>query len=343
MAASAAGVKVEAVYAGFPGHTVEFYIKKSSSLISKSKRVTQQDMERVKRLALVSDFPQGRRVIQAAPFEYMLDGVPVGGNPDGMTCSRLGVESLVVTADSDLLEKLTEAVHLAGARIIDWLPSTLAAGEMAVSSARGQVGVALVDLGESGTSVTIYNYGRPLAYEWLPVGGGHITSDLAICLRTTLEAAEGLKKEIGLEGAGSRDESITVPRLSGVGFNDIPPQSAVRVIEARTGEILDLVRSSIIRLTGACNLSGGIVLVGGGSHIRGLGDYASKYLEIAVEPFSPNSGGKDVFEKYPGLAASFTGALGLLKYFAREPNTLPLTRQQEDFWSKVKGLFKVSQ
>ncbi|MCL5057194.1 MAG: cell division protein FtsA [Actinobacteria bacterium] len=342
MAGSEAGVKVDAVYAGFPGHSVEFYIKESGNLIGKGRRVTQQDIERVKRLALVSEFPRGRRVIQAFPFEYILDGAPVGGDPTGMACSRLNMESLIVTADKDMLERLAEAIHRAGARVVDWLPSALAVGEVALESARRQVGVALVEIGESGTSVVLYNHDRPTAFEWLPVGSGHITSDLAICLRTTLEAAEGLKKEVGLAvEPESCDIAVPLPRLSGVGFNEVSRNSAARIIEARMGEILDIVLSSVSRLAGQFTLPGGIVLAGGGSLLPGMGAYASKYLSCEIEVGTPEAGGLNI-EKLPVSWADCSGALGLLKYFSKKSHTLPENRQPEDLWSKLRGLFRVS-
>lgn len=344
LAGSAAGVKVDAVYVGFPGHSVEFYLKESGNLVGKGRRVTQQDIERVRRLALVSEFPQGRRVIQSVPFEYILDGVPVSGDPTGMTCSRLNMESLIVTADNDILERLSEAIHRAGARVIDWLPSALAVGEVALEGARRQVGVALVEIGESGTSVLLYNHDRPTAYEWLPVGSGHITSDLAICLRTTLEAAEELKKEVGLAVEPESeycDRAVSVPRLSGVGFNEVSRSAAARIIEARVKELLDMVFSSVNKMAGQFNLPGGIVLAGGGSLIPGMGAYASKYLNCRIEIGVPDAGVLNI-EKHPVPGVDCSGALGLLKYFSKKPHALPENRQPEDLWSKLRGLFRVS-
>ncbi|HBV98995.1 MAG: hypothetical protein JL50_18890 [Peptococcaceae bacterium BICA1-7] len=342
VAGEAAGVKVEAVYAGFPGHSVEFYIKESGNLIGRGRKITEQDLERVRRLALVSEFPEGRRVIQSVPLEYILDGVPVGGDPIGMACSRLNMESLIITADNDMLERLSEAIHRAGVRIIDWAPSALAVGEVALDSARRQVGVALVEIGDSGTSVVLYNHDRPTAFQWLPVGSGHITSDLAICLRTTLEAAEGLKKEIGLSvDPACSDTAVSVPRLSGVGFNEVSRNTAASIIEARVGELLDIVISSVSKMAGQITLTGGIVLAGGGSLIPGMSAYASKYLNCRIEVGAPDVGGLNI-EKHPVPGADCFGALGLLKYFSKRSHTLPENRQPEDFWSKFRGLFRVS-
>lgn len=341
-AESEAGIKVESVYTGFSGHTVEFYIKNSGSLLGKGRRVNQQDIEKVIRLSLVANLQPGRRVIEVIPYEYYLDGMPVNGSPVGMSCTRLNIDSLIITVDNGLYEKLTEAAHMAGVRIKGCLPSTLAAGESVLSNARRQVGVVLADIGESCTSVIMYNHGRPLGFEALPVGSGHITSDMAICLRTTLEGAEEAKRQAGIilqaDEGGPGGDPIAVPRLSGLGFNQIPRNNAARVIEARAAEIFDMLRSSVNKLSGGFDLPGGIVFAGGGSLISGLGLFAKNYFNCEVEIASLeniSNGNNNI------IPLDYAGALGLLKYFSKRLDTPQDKQDQENLLNKVMGFFRI--
>ncbi|MFZ5647223.1 MAG: cell division protein FtsA [Bacillota bacterium] len=357
MAESVAGVKIQSVYLGIPGHTVEFEIKKSGNVIGKGRRVTHQDIERVKRLALVSDLPPGRRVIQVMPVEYTVDGAPALGEPSGLSCSRLDLQSIVITADNQLVENLVEAANGAGIRVLDYLPSSLAVGEVVIKKAQRQLGAALIDIGSSSTSIVFYNHGKPLGFEVLPLGSDHITSDLAICLRTTLEGAEEVKRKIGLgpdkpfqpegTGEGGAVNTISVPRLSGSGFNEAPLETAVSIIEARVSEILDMVKLSLVRLSGGCDLPGGLTLTGGGSQLKGLDIFTSKYIGCQVDMRALNNaqGGasESVGETNTDLTVNVAGAAGLLKYFFKTGSVAKAGQHQpQDLWSKVRGIFRVS-
>lgn len=342
-----AGVKVETAYIGFPGHTVEFYKKSSGNVIGKGRRITPQDIERVQRLALVSDMPPGRRVIQSLPVEYIVDGSPAVGEPSGLLCSRLDLESLIVTADNSMMDRLVEAVHKAGVRIADFLPSPMATGEIVVNRAERQLGAALIDIGSSSTCIMLYNHGNPLGFDVFSVGSDHITSDLAICLRTTLEGAEEVKRNIGLVIEEREDTTLAVPRLSGSGYNDISAKNAYSVIEARVCEILDMVMSSIGRMSGESDLPGGLILTGGGSMLNGLDVFASKYTGCKVQLgyLDPGQYGIKEIEKAANsdLTVNMAGAVGLLRYFLKRSNTEKVIYQPPpDLWSKVRGIFRVS-
>ncbi|KJS01365.1 MAG: hypothetical protein VR68_04985 [Peptococcaceae bacterium BRH_c4a] len=342
-----AGVKVETAYIGFPGHTVEFHKKSSGNVIGKGRRITPQDIERVQRLALVSDMPLGRRVIQSLPVEYIVDGSPVVGEPSGLLCSRLDLESLIVTADNGMMDRLVEAVHKAGVKIADFLPSPMAAGEIVVNRAERQLGAALIDIGSSSTCITLYNHGNPLGFDVFPLGSDHITSDLAICLRTTLEGAEEVKRNIGLAIGERGDATLAVPRLSGSGHNDILVKTAYSVIEARVCEILDIAMSSIGRLSGHGDLPGGLILTGGGSMLKGVDVFASKHTGCKAQLgyLDPGQYGIKENEKAANsdLTVNMAGAVGLLRYFLKRSNTEKVIYQSPpDLWSKVRGIFRVS-
>lgn len=338
-AESVAGVKAEIAHIAIPGHTVEFNVVISRGLIGKGKKVSIQDIERINRLARVAELPPGRQITQAMPLEYILDGAPVAGEPLGMYCTRLELKSLIVTADNTLISCLMEAVQRCGVRIGQFLPSSLAAGELILNNAEIELGTALVDIGGTCTGILYYNHGYPLGFEVLPVGSDHVTSDLAICLRTTLAGAEEVKRNIGLQSYSEKKNEtegnnigVTIPRMSGAGVNTVPIETVENIIEARVCEILELVKSSVNRLAGGTDLPGGLVLAGNGSMLRGLEFLALKYLGTKLR-----FGVQDINDFNGGMAR----VAGLLKYFLKDYGKVRVFQPPSGIWKRVRGIFRV--
>jgi cell division protein FtsA len=261
----------------------------------------------------------------------------------------LEVESIIITADSQMVDQLVEAVHGSGYKvsIMDFFPSTLAAGEEILNQVQQRLGTVLVDIGGSCTCILIYNHGYPVGFDVLPVGSDHITGDLAVCLRTTLAGAEEVKVNLGLgpersPGAGSEQGGpgvVTIPRLSGSGFNEVPVKTAVEIIEARICEILDMIRSSVGKLAGGLDLPGGLVLAGGGSRLRGLDLFARDHLGVKVSFGSTGMEG----EKESRPDVNMAAAVGLLKYILNYRHQVGAGHQPPPgLWSRVKDFFKVT-
>lgn len=346
-AESVAGVKAEIAHIAFPGHTVEFNVVNYRGLIGKSKKVSVQDIERINRLVRVAELPPGRQIIQAIPLEYILDGAPVVGEPLGMYCTRLEIKSMIITADNTLISCLMEAVQRCGVRIGQFLPSSLAMGEAILNNAEIKLGTALVDIGGTCTGILYYNHGYPLGFEVLPVGSDHITSDLAICLRTTLAGAEEVKRNIGLQSYAEKKEEIeennievTIPRMSGAGVNTVPIETVENIIEARVGEMLELVKSSVNRLAGNTDLPGGLVLAGNGSMLKGLEFIALKYLGTKLRLSIQDINGQHGYagEENSGMV----GVTGLIKFFLKDCGKARVFQPPSGFWKKVSGIFRNS-
>src|SRR3982075_2494891 len=127
-------------------------------------------------------------------------------------------------------------------------------------------GVCLIEIGAGTTNVVVYNEGsaRPLAV--LPVGGNHVTSDIAIGLRTTLEEAEGLKLNYGhsLPEAIDHAEKVEVRQVGGDRITALPRRFLAEIIGPRMTEIFQMAREEV-RKTGFDGLlpAGGVVTGGG--------------------------------------------------------------------------------
>ena len=175
-----------------------------------------------------------------------------------------------------------------------------------------ELGVAVVDIGHGTTDVAVYEEGDLLAVSILPIGGGHITNDIAIGLRCSIDAAERAKHEYGTANPGeiAKKEMIDVgtldPAQEGESFSR---RELAEIIEARVDEILELVGKEIKRIERWRLLPAGIVLTGGTANLPGIVDATRRSFHLPVQLGYPTitQGPKEVVSGF-----SYTTALGLV-------------------------------
>jgi cell division protein FtsA len=138
--------------------------------------------------------------------------------------------------------------------------------------------VALVEIGAGTTSMVVFHGGSIQHTAVLPVGGGHVTNDLAAALRTPFAEAERLKQRCGsaLALRAAADLSVEVAGIGGRPPHKLSQRALAEVIEPRCEEVLALVRSEIERAGMAGHLTSGIVLTGGGAVLGGMTELAER-------------------------------------------------------------------
>ena len=183
------------------------------------------------------------------------------------------------------MQNLVQAVEYAGLQIAQLVRAPLASAEALLTEHDRQLGVAVVDIGGATTDIAVFAHGRLVGSSVLPVGGLHLTSDIAQGLSTSLREAERVKRQHGCVFVGELDpnEALLIPSLG-----DQPPHVCTRaelvdVVEARASEILLAVEHA---LRGA-RLGAGIVLCGGSSQLRGLQELARQRLGLPVRCLRP--------------------------------------------------------
>jgi len=144
--------------------------------------------------------------------------------------------------------------------------------------------VLLIDVGAGTTSLTVVHNDAIRHTAVLPVGGGHVTNDLAAALRTPFAEAERLKQRCGQAVAwkASVDLSIDVPGIGGRATQKLSPRALALVIEPRAEEMLALVRSEVERAGCEGLLRAGVVLTGGGAVLSGMTDLAERVFRTPV-------------------------------------------------------------
>jgi cell division protein FtsA len=227
---------------------------------------------------------EGRAMLHFVPLGYSVDGVKGVRDPRGLFGNTLGLESLLITVRESALRSLHTAVGRAHLEVEEAIVSAYAAGLAVLHPDERDLGVTLIDLGAGSTNVAVFSEGEPVFCESIPIGGAHITSDIARGLSTPLIYAERLKTLHGSCLPSASDERDLID-LQPIGDDDdgeslhAPRALLVRIITARMEEIFELLRRSIDSPEVERLAGGAVVLTGGGSQLHGITELATHVLD----------------------------------------------------------------
>lgn len=258
----------------------------------------------------------GRTLIHALPTDYEIDGSRQTSDPRGLHAQTLGVRMTVVTADNSPVQDLLSCVAQCHLEARDLVAAPYAAGLSALVEDERDLGATLIDMGGGTTSVAVFYEGAAVHTAVVPVGGIHITNDIARGLSTATAQAERLKTLYGsaLRLANDDREMIDAPQIGedGDGAQHQAPRSYLTsIIAPRVEETLELVRDQL-QSSGLASIAGQrVVLVGGASLLPGVRELASKILDKQVRLGRPL--------RIAGLAdatggPAFAACAGLLSY-----------------------------
>lgn len=244
-----------------------------------------EDVARVVEAAQAVSVPLNRKIVKVLPRSFSVDEQAGIKDPVGMAGIRLEVEAHIVTAMASNVKNLTRCVHQTGIDIDDLVPSHLAAAEAVLSKRQKDLGVALIDIGGGSVSLAVFEEGTVLTTAVLPVGAAHITNDVAIGLRTSVDTAERIKVEFGTcrpqEVSGS--DTIDLSSISALDQQVVSRLQLAQIIEARLQEVFQMVREHLAHVGRDGMLPGGAVLTGGGSKTAHIVDLAKDALGLPVQ------------------------------------------------------------
>jgi cell division protein FtsA len=301
--------------------------------------VTPEDVRRALDEAAAVDLPAGREVVHVVPRAYRVDGAEGVLEPVGLAGRTLLAEAHLITGEKLPLENHFRAVVRAGLEVTDYQLGLRAAGAAVLTRQEKEAGVLLLDIGAETTGVAVYDRGYLWHVSVLPVGGGHITGDIASLLRTPVARAEQLKIERGWASAElAPDTRFELPTPSGLNVREVEDKQLATIIESRVQEILSLAASQVKRSGYAGLFPAGVVLTGGGAKLNGLLEVAADCLSLQARlgvPDGPTATGPE-----------FATATGLVYFGARqvqEEVAATVETEQPDRWTRfrkwLKGFF----
>lgn len=308
-----AGVTVDSVYVGVPNTHASLVVTRGIVAVSSDdKEITDEDVERVLQAARVINLPPNRQIIDIIPRQYIIDGYEGIRSPSGMAGIRLEVEALLVTGAITSIQNLVRCVERAGLEIDALVLNAMALGELVLSHDEKELGVVLADLGGGVCEIAYFSNGVLQAIGAIPLGGDHITSDIAYGLRTSLGVAEKAKIEHGTLLRVPEEKIFAIPDVGGENTRDVSVRQLSTIIEARVHEILSFIADELPRLKVPEAIPSGLVLTGGVASTEGLVPYLRTMLENNVRLAQDGTGGEDT---------SYATAIGLVLHALKRPGS----------------------
>jgi len=244
------------------------------------REITSDDRLRVEEAATIVQLPSNREIIQVFAQNYRLDGQENIKDPVGMHGVRLEVDAHIVTAATPNLRNLDMSLEKARVAVHNRTLSGLAAAEAVLQRQQKEAGTVLLDIGAGTTNLVVLEDGEVQHVAVLPVGGQHITNDLAIGLRTDLDIAEAVKVQHANLSSTQAKRDI---RIKAHGQDHLfKAEDIAMITEARVEELFDFVNKELARIHKAHKLPGGIVLVGGSAKLPGIAEFAKDQLQLAA-------------------------------------------------------------
>jgi len=288
-----AAVQINSVYTGIAGSHIS--AENSRGVVAlKKEEVTRADVQRaVDTARAVAVLPQDRRVLHVLPREFMVDDQDGIREPLGMSGTRLEVDVHIITGAVTSAQNIIKSVNRAGLDVVDIVLQPLASSEAVLSAEERELGVAMVDLGGGTTDLAIFADGSIRHTAVLPIGGQHLSTDLAIGLRTPQAEAEKIKIRHGIAMAelAKDDEMVDVPSVGERPPRPVSRKLLAEFIEPRVDEIFDLVRREIARTGYEGILAAGVVITGGASMLEGMPEAAERVLDLPVRRGMPSGVG----------------------------------------------------
>ena len=307
-----AGCRINTVYTGVAGNHIKG-INSHGVIGIKDHEVRKSDINRVIEAAKAIAIPLDREIIHVIPQEFIVDEQDGIYDPLGMSGVRLEAKVHLVTGAVASAQNIVKCANRNGLEVRELVLQPLASSESTLEADEKELGVALVDIGGGTTDIAILQGGSIRYTSVLPLGGNHLTSDIAVGLKTTLKQAEEIKIQHGYASSSliSQDETIEVTCVGGKQPRTISKSTLCQIIQSRVEEIFNLVNKEITRSGYKELMSSGVVLTGGTSLLEGIVETGERILDHSVRVGYPNSvGGLSEIVKSPLYAT----AVGLILY-----------------------------
>ena len=334
-----AGFKIDSAYVALKGLNIELINNRGVvAVTSEDREIREEDLERVMQAARVVALPTDREIVDIIPREFIVDGFEGIRDPVGMLGVRLEVDAQVVTSLITSLHNLLRCVSRAGVTVNGLVLQALANAEISLSDDEKELGAFLVDIGGGTTEIAFFQNGKLEKLSVLPVGGDHITTDLAAGLRINHKSAEELKKEYG-SAMSSMAESEPKIEIRTVGSNElrlVSERELSSFIEPRVQEIFQIVREEMTKMGWPYLPPAGLIMRGGVSSMTGMLEVARMALEsdqVRVADFDV------VGIKNP----IYSTVIGLLYYVQRQQPRMhiqergkPVKKKGPGLWQRIK-------
>ncbi len=314
------GVNVKSAILNIGSGDIDFQESKGVVAVGRADgEVTEDDINRVIAEAQNVPLPMNKEIVHIIARKYRLDDKDNIKDPLEMKGVRLEADALLIESSSTNIKNISKCMYQANIEIDDLVLEPLAAAKAVLTKKQKELGVVLINIGGGTTSIAVYEEGDFVYTAILPVGAGHITNDIAIGLRTSIDVAEKIKLEYGsaLSKEVNKKEGIDLSQIDSREEGIISRYHVAEIIEARLEEIFLLVQAELKKIGKANLLPSGAILVGGGAKLVHVTEIAKEILGLPIQIGFP-TGFKGVLDKMDD--PSFATVAGLILW-EKEKNT----------------------
>jgi len=313
-----AGIPVEHAYVSISGNHISSQFSKGVVAVSRADgEISEEDVSRVITASQAISMPSNKEIIDVIPCSYTIDGQEQIKDPIGMNGVRLEVSSLVVQGSVPFIKNLYKCIQRCGIDVDDLVFSPLAVAKAVLSKRQKELGVVAIDIGKGTTGISVFEDGNILRSVVIPIGAGHITNDIAIGLRTSIDVAEKIKLEYGVAVSADVNKKDKID-LSSIDKNEegsFTRKYIAEIIEARVEEIFIMVDKELKKIDKSGMLPAGAVITGGGAKMSGIVAMAKEVLRLPAQigfPIELNG----IVDRVDD--PSFATAIGLIMWEADE-------------------------
>lgn len=254
------------------------------------REIQQDDIDRVIQASQAVKLQPNYMVLHNIIREYFVDDVGDIHDPLGMTGNRLEVSTLVVETFAPQINLLLKTLERVGMRVSGLIFNPLAAARSVLTKRQKDLGVLMIDLGFGTTSLVVYEENKATYAKSISLGARHVTNDIAMGLKISVEAAEKLKLTYGYALAKeiSRKDVIQLSEFDRFAKNEVSKKFVSEIIEIRLSEILEFISNELKVLGRSIQLPAGVVITGGGAKLPGMTDLVKQELKFHTQIGFPN-------------------------------------------------------
>jgi cell division protein FtsA len=291
------GVEIHGAAIGFSGTSLSTFNNHTVVAVgTPSYEISQDDKNRVLQSAQTISLPPDKGIVQIVERQYIIDGYDGVKEPLGMVGSRLEAEITIVIAAIAAVQNLQRSADRVNLEVEGLIFNPLLSSEAVLTPTEMEMGVALVDIGGGTIDVSVFEGGNLLCSSVLPLGGEHITKDLAIILKTSLEEARIIKECSTVKQEAGEDQ-VEIKDGQGQEGRQVSQQLITEIISARVLEIAEMVYAELVQSGLIHRIPAGMVLTGGGAELIGITEKFEEYLDMPVRLGLP--------KKVLGLASEY--------------------------------------
>lgn len=283
-------VAIRQIYLAVSGGHIQCLTNRGTvPVLSQEQGISHDDIDQVVDVARAINIPPDRDIIHTISQHYCIDDQGHVLHPEGMEGARLSLDVLVIHGVRARLNNTIRVVQSIPMEVSDVVFSGVCSAISVLSPEQKRSGVLVIDMGGGITDYVVYNGNVATSAGVLGVGGDHITNDIAIAFNISTNQAERLKKKSGsaLSGRANRSQRVSLPPEVGFPGRSVSLSALHAVINARVEEVFTTIRHKLDGEGVLSPVGGGIVLTGGGAHLKDITDLAESIFGLPCETGRP--------------------------------------------------------